>query len=186
MIDQISVWKAEHTNFRRLLDLLDVQVLRFHEGARPDYDLMLDIIYYLIHYPDRFHHPKEDAAVERLLQKAPESHALAAQLKHEHKVIADSGALLLSQLEGVLAGALIKRAAVEAPAATYAFYYRQHMAQEEVNLFPLIQRSLDSKDWAGVDEAIPVQIDPLFGGHPEKRYVHLHQRIISAGEAIKS
>ena len=59
MAKQIAVWKAEHANFLRLLDLLDAEIRVFHQGERPNYDLMLDILYYLIHYPDHFHHPRK-------------------------------------------------------------------------------------------------------------------------------
>jgi hemerythrin-like domain-containing protein len=40
----------------------------FHHGEQPDCDLMLDIFYYMTHYPDRFHHPKEDFAFARVMR----------------------------------------------------------------------------------------------------------------------
>ena len=57
MQEQILKWKAEHVDFLRLLDLLELQISLFHEGTTPNYDLMLDIVYYLTHFPDTFHIP---------------------------------------------------------------------------------------------------------------------------------
>lgn len=178
--NQTASWKDEHAKFRRLLDLLDAQIRVFHEGARPNYDLMVDAIDYLIHYPDRFHHPKEDAAIERLLRRAPDCRALAAAFNREHEVIAESGTLLLAQLQAVVAGALMPRAAVEGSAATYSAYYRRHMAHEEADLFPRVERLLSEEDWAAIEKAVPVQRDPLFADHPQERYAALYRHIVEA------
>jgi len=180
MAEQISTWKAEHVNFLRLLDLLDGEIRVFHEGQRPNYDLMLDVVYYLIHYPDHFHHPKEDAAIARLLERDPGSRSLTAELMLEHKVIADSGNVLFAQLQGVVGGAMMPRVAVEGPAATYAAFYRRHMAREEADLFPRVERALKPTDWAAVEKAVPTQKDPLFGQRAEERYAALHRQIAGA------
>jgi len=57
MAEPIAVWHAEHVRFGQLLDLLEKQVAVFHGGERVNYELMRDILYYLRHFPDRFHHP---------------------------------------------------------------------------------------------------------------------------------
>ena len=62
MTNDIDKLQSEHTDFAKLLDLLEAQIGLFHRGEQPDYNLMLDIFYYMTHYPDRFHHPKEDLA----------------------------------------------------------------------------------------------------------------------------
>jgi hypothetical protein len=41
MASQVGVWKREHRNFAKLLDLLDAQIRRFHDGETPDYQFML-------------------------------------------------------------------------------------------------------------------------------------------------
>ncbi len=180
MKDQIAIWEKEHANFFRLLDLLDAEIRVFHDGGRPDYDLMLGVVDYLIHYPDRHHHPKEDAAIDRLLRKAPEATPLAAELMQEHQVIAQSGAALLAQIQGVMNGVLMPRAAVEATAATYAAYYRQHMRHEQTHLFARLRHFLNWVDWSAIEQALPSEEDPLFAAQPEERYEALHRRIAEA------
>ena len=177
MKSQINLWRLEHDNFRRVLDLLEAQIGVFHEGERPNYDLMLDIVYYLRQYPDRFHHPKEDAAIGRLAARDPAARAVARGLASEHEVISRSGKQLLEQLNGVVSGALVPREEVETPAATYVAYYRQHMAREESDVFPRAERELGKEDWAAVDAAIPETPDPLFGDDVEERYRQLYRHI---------
>ncbi len=183
MSTQVATWKAEHANFLRLLDLLDAEIELFHRGERPNYDLMLDVVYYLIHYPDNFHHPKEDVAVGILLERDAGSRLLGTQLGYEHKIIAESGNVLFEQLQGVVTGAVMPRAAVEGPAATYAAYYRRHMAREEADLFPQIEQVLSRSDWEAVEQAVPTEKDPLFGQRVEDRYAALQRQIASAAQS---
>ena len=42
MTNDIDKLQKEHTDFAKLLDLLEAQIGLFHRGERPDYDLMLD------------------------------------------------------------------------------------------------------------------------------------------------
>jgi hemerythrin-like domain-containing protein len=62
---------AEHANFDMLLELLEGQLDLFHDGKSPDYALMLDIMFYMTHYPDAFHHPREDLAFARIGEREP-------------------------------------------------------------------------------------------------------------------
>lgn len=174
---QIVKWKAEHVDFLRLLDLLELQISLFHEGATPRYDVMLDIVYYLTHFADRFHHPREDVAITKLGERDPSVRALIQRVLGEHKVIAAAGKQLVEQLDAVLNGALLTRESVEVAAATYLTYYRQHMAQEEKELFPLADKWLLPADWKSVAAAIPSEDDPLFGKNVKERYRALHRQI---------
>jgi hypothetical protein len=45
MAEPLAVWHTEHINFGRLLDLLETQVVAFHGGERPDYDVMSNVLY---------------------------------------------------------------------------------------------------------------------------------------------
>ena len=84
MADPIAVWHADHVSFTRLLDLLEKQVAAFHEGERANYELMRDIVCYLRHFPDRFHHPREDVAFARLVERAPGMQLPINRLLQEH------------------------------------------------------------------------------------------------------
>ena len=177
MQKQILRWKAEHVDFLQLLDLLELQIGPFHEGATPNYDLMLDIVYYLTHFADKFHHPREDVAIGKLSERDSSVRELIQRVLGEHRVIASAGKHLVEQLEAVLNGVLLTRESVEAAAATYVTYYRQHMVREEKDLFPMIDKALRPEDWDSVAAAIPPEEDPLFGKEIKERYRVLHEQI---------
>jgi hemerythrin-like domain-containing protein len=176
-MNPIVTWHAEHVYFGRLLDLLEKEVAVFRTGARPNYELMLDIIHYLHHYSDQFHHAREDVAFACLAKRVPGVELELARLRQEHRVIAQAGARLLEALEEIVGGAIMRRADIEAIAATYLLYYRSHIASEERDVLPRAAKALTAQDWAAVAAAAPGSADPLFGERPEERYRALRRQI---------
>ncbi len=182
MVDPIAVWHADHMRFARLLDFLEQQVAVFHDGQDPDYELLRDIVYYLHHYADRYHHPREDAAFACLARREPEMKPEINRLLQEHRVMAAAGETLLKLLEDILKDTVIERATVEAAAATYLVYYRHHISAEEREVLPRAARLLRPEDWATVASAVAPAPDPLFGEDVGARYRELRKRVqASAG-----
>ena len=176
MTNPIAAWHADHVNFTRLFDLLEEQLATFHEGGQPDYALMLDVVQYLRHYPDRFHHPREDVAFGRLVEREAALQLPLARRVQEHRVIALAGDKLLGLLQAAVDGVVIERSTVEAAAATYLVYYRHHVAAEEREILPRAAELLTPSDWAAV-AAAPASADPLFGKEFEARYRELRRQI---------
>jgi hemerythrin-like domain-containing protein len=177
MAESLAVWHAEHVNFARLLDLLETQLAAFHRGACPDYDLMLDIIYYLRSFSDRFHHPREDVAFARLVEREPGMELVISRLLQEHRVIATAGDELFNRLNEVAGDVMAPRAALEAAAATYLVYYRHHLSTEEREVMPRAAQLLTQEDWAAVAATVPATPDPLFGDDVEARFRELRRQI---------
>jgi hemerythrin-like domain-containing protein len=178
MTDLAAAGHAEHANLARLLALLEKQVAAFHAGEQPNYDLMRDLVYYLRHYPDEVHHPQEDVAFARLLQRDPQMKPQIDRLAQEHRVIAAAGETLLVHLDEVVAGALEPRSIVETAAATYLAYYRAHLAAEENEVIPRAGELLTAEDWAAAAGAVPAGRDTLFGDDIEARYRKLRRQIV--------
>jgi hemerythrin-like domain-containing protein len=177
MNDRIATWQAEHANFSRLLDLVDAQIALFHRGERPDYELMLDVMHYMTHYPDRFHHPREDLACQVLAERDAGFRDAVGDLAHQHVRIADTGTRLVKDLDAIVDGAFMPRAAVESDAEAYTRTLRQHMRREEEVIFPALDRTLAAADWARVGARIHPGADPVFGESVDGRYAALHKRI---------
>ena len=185
MANPIAAWRADHANFARLLNFVERQLMAFHLGEPVDYALLLATLYYLRDYPDRVHHPREDVAFARLVERDPGLQLPIARRLQEHRVIAAAGAELLKLLQGAVDDALIDRSAIEAAAATYLVYYRHHLAAEEQELIPRAAELFTPSDWATV-AAAPVA-DPLFGQDYEARYRELRHLIAAeAQEAEKN
>lgn len=155
MTNPIAVWHSDHVRFSRLLDLLEAELVRFHAGEDPDYDRMHDVVQWLREYSDTSHHPREDVAFARMAARDPSLNLPVARLTQEHRVIAHAGQKLLELLDGAAGGATIPRADIEAAAATYLAYYRNHIATEEAKILPRAGELLGAGDWAAVAAAVP-------------------------------
>jgi hemerythrin-like domain-containing protein len=70
-------------------------------------------------------------------------------------VIARAGEALFSLLETVLDGTYVARADIEAAAATYLVYYRNHIATEETAIMARAASVLTAADWDAVAAAVP-------------------------------
>lgn len=173
----VALWRGEHANFERLLGLFEEQVGAFREGETPNYALMGDIVFYLSHYADRFHHPREDVAFDRLVARDPELAPQVRRLQQEHRVIAAAGNELSERLREVEQDALVPRKVVESAAATYLVYYRHHLAVEERDMLPRAAELLTESDWDAVVAGVPSAPDPLYGDNPDQRLRELRRHI---------
>ena len=83
--EAIQIIKDEHLAISAVLYSLRYLVKAMRGGATPNFPLLRAILDYIVSYPDRWHHPKEDkylfAAVKRRTQEAD---ALIAKLEREH------------------------------------------------------------------------------------------------------
>ena len=183
MHDAIASWRADHGNYSRLLDVLQEQVAAFHAGRTADYGLIRDVVSYLRHFPDRYHHPREDAAFACLLRLDPDLRLPINRLLQEHCVIAVAGEELLNRLNEVDAEVVVERASLEAAAAVFLVYYRHHMATEEREILPRCATMLTPDDWRIVGSAAPTAHDPLFGDGFDERYAELRKQIASRSES---
>jgi hemerythrin-like domain-containing protein len=178
MTEPLAIWHAEHVNFARLLDLLEREVAAFHAGGRPNYDLMVDIVYYLRNFSDRIHHPREDVAFAQLVAREPKLQLVINRLLQEHRVIATAGDELFIRLNEATEDIVTPRTALEAAAATYLVYYRHHLDTEEREILPRAAQLLTQEDWKAVGASVPAAADPLFGSDPEARFQELRRQIV--------
>jgi hemerythrin-like domain-containing protein len=179
----VAAWHADHMAFSRLLDLLDHEVIAFHEAGQPNYPLMFEILQYLHEYVDRSHHPREDVAFARLAQREPSLELQVVRRLQEHRVIAAAGERLVALLNEIMNGDLMARADVERAAATYLVYYRHHLRAEEELVIPQAVALLTREDWAHVAAAGTWAADPLTAEGIDLRYSELRRALGTAGKA---
>jgi len=177
MPDTLNLWHAEHVNFARLLNLLDDQLDLFHGGSTPDYELMQNIMFYMTHYSDVLHHPKEDLVFALVREREHGVARTVDDLAAQHHHLGKCGRDLVRQLDDIVNGAVSSRASVEAVAREYVETLRNHMRIEETEILPLAARLLTNRDWTAIHAAIGRVEDPLFGRHPEERYMELQRQI---------
>jgi hemerythrin-like domain-containing protein len=186
MSAQVSMWKAEHRAFAALLALLEQQLERVRTGGAPNFEMMLDIVDYMIDYADRFHHPKEDLVFARVAERHPAAAGSVRQLGHEHAAIVASGRALAREIEAVVGGAIVERGVVEELGQRYLDAFRRHMYAEEQGLFLAAVEYLSDADWKSLEGAAASGDDPLFGERPEQRYHALLSEVESFIEGPNS
>ncbi len=127
----LALWHAEHVNFAKLLNLLDGQLMLFHGGKSPDYELMLNIMFYMTHYSDVLHHPKEDLVFAKIRDREKSVASTVDELAAQHARLHHAGHELVRQLDDIVNGTISSREAVEAVAREYVDTLRSHMRLEE-------------------------------------------------------
>ena len=177
MSDILAQWHTEHVNFAKLLNILEAQLNLFHEGERPNYELMLDVMFYMTNYPDVLHHPREDLAFARIRELDAGTAPLVDELSKQHAQLRDVGERLVRALSDIVNGSIVPRESVEAPGRAYIASFRSHMRTEENDILPKAAKLLRDKDWATIKAAIQHIDDPLFGKASEKRYASIHEQI---------
>lgn len=186
MTDTLALWHADHVNFAKLLDLLENQLGLVHEGGSPEYDLMLDIMYYMTHYADVMHHPKEDLVFAKIRERDRGAAAKIEDLSQQHVFLKECGDRLAHDLDDIVNGSIVSQDHIEASARAYLTKFRDHMRVEENEILPLAARLLSHKDWTLIDAAIHRIEDPLFGAKTEERYAAIAQRIARQSKGLNS
>ena len=177
MANVIKKLRIDHRNMSRLLDEMETQLGLFHMGENPDYILMMDIMQYMSHYPDLFHHPREDLLFKKLIERDPSARLVVKDLMQKHDTLAESGKAFTDSLRSILSEVLVERESVEAQGRGYVGTLRRHIDVEESQIFPLAQRVLTEDDWKDIDSAMEAIEDPLFGTTVRQEYRALYDYI---------
>jgi len=143
-----------------------VREIREH-AAEPNFEAFGAMVYYIDAFPERFHHPKEDRYLFRLLRlRCPQASAILDRLEEEHRI----GAHKIRTLEQALA-----RYQVD----DYADFHWKHMGAEEKEVLPLARTYLTKEDWDAIDEAFLGHADPLVGVEAGNEFRGLFRRIVN-------
>ena len=174
VLDQIG---RDHRNMRLLLDIVEEEMNAYHDGRTPDFDLLRSIAEYTLHYPDLFHHPKEDLIFGRLVMRDPSAKAIIGDLIQEHERLGELTRRFAAAIGNAARDVEMPRAWLEALAMEYLSVNRQHMQAEEKHFFPRALAALTDQDWAEIDERAVHVNDPIFGPRVEDSYLAIHERI---------
>lgn len=171
ILDQL---KLDHENVAHLMDILDNQLDRIRELKSADFDLIRDIMHYMVHYPDRVHHPMEDLVAKKLIEREPAAETIASVLVREHEGLLEKGRAFLDIASNVADGAMVLREELESKGEDYVAFMRSHMQKEDDEFFPLAEKSLTEEDWNAVADSMEQQADPVFGTIVDTQYQELY------------
>ncbi len=177
----IQQLQKDHLNVARLLDLLEAQIGTLNHGGTPDYLLMFDVMCYMRHYPDLFHHPKEDLVFEKLKERDANACPIVDNLMEEHKALAEKGVQFFESLQTIVSESMVPRETLESQGRGYIAFLRSHMDKEEDQAFPLASKVLREEDWAEIDTAMESKADPVFGKVVGGKYRALYDFLTQQG-----
>lgn len=179
MAELIEVLRHEHRNMARLLAALERQIAMFAEDQAPDYDIIRGVADYFFDYPDRCHHPKEDAIFARLKETHPANVASIFDLADEHTRLRTRARQFHDTVAALLNEADIARSVVVEATRQFIAAERKHMTMEEQGFFPLADLLLTSDDWPVIERQLTQGSDPVFGGKVEAAFRTLSERLLA-------
>lgn len=149
-------------------------------GEMSNFKLLWSMLYYIDRFPERLHHPKEEAYLfARLQARTRDADAVIVELRQQHADDARHAADLeraLGEYEADQPGGLQAFAdALE----TFADATWKHMNLEETILVPLAKRHLDGDDWVAIGAAFSENGDPRFGESQDREFRDLFSRIVN-------
>jgi hemerythrin-like domain-containing protein len=162
---------AEHRYMGTLLKLLSEQLETLEKGDDVDAHILFEVLHYMTHYPDAFHHPREDLVYQRAGELDPSIVDSVDTLQREHDHLAVLGAQALEAVAKWRDGDARSSTVVTGGWDYVGAMYR-HMSAEEKLVFPQIRDILGPADWLELEQEdllAPVN-DPVFGPKVSREY----------------
>lgn len=172
--------REEHRTLAALLHALKHLVREIRANRlKPDFTLLRAIVYYIDAYPERMHHPKEEAFLFgplalRTHEVDPDLAILRAEHESGERLIRDLGHTLLRYEHEGQSGFALFAVSVE----SYATFYYQHMEREEKVIIPAALKKLAPADWEALNQAFEGNSDPLKGAG-ELHFRELFSQIVN-------
>jgi len=173
--------RDEHRSLAAVVHGLRYLVREMRErNAKPDFRLLWAMIFYLEEFPEKMHHPKENAYLfARLRQRTDEADTVIAELERQHL----AGARHIRDLELALghyeAGMPDGLDRFSAAVEKFAEEILKHMALEENTVIPLARKHLLAEDWVEIGAAFNENGDPRFDVETDHECRDLFSRIVN-------
>lgn len=148
-----------------------------------DVALVRAMLHYIDAFPERLHHPKEEAYLfERLAARTQECDEAIKELRAQH---ASGGELVRAMQAAVEDYATVKGDASEVltrvATAVHCFAdaQRAHMNLEEETILPTARKYLTEQDWSTIYKAFSVNGDPRFDADLGDGFKTLYTRLMN-------
>lgn len=177
----INIIQEEHRSLAAIVHGLKYLVNDARSnGAGADFKVLRAMLHYIDSFPERLHHPKEDAYLfAHLLRRTHEADEVIGELKSQHEDGARLVAALHARLDAYEAGESGGLAAFGEAVDAFSDAMWQHMALEEKVLLPLARQHLTDTDWVDIAQAFGDNGDPRFSADAEHEFSALFSRIVT-------
>lgn len=180
MYDLLERLALDHRRLEQLLRVLERLLDEFRDGLEPDYELICELMEYMIDYQDQVHHPSEDLIFERVLAQEGHGHAVLQQLMQQHHSLAQMNRRFKEAMEGIVHEEVLRRDDVERQGRALVAQLREHMRLEDEQAFPLARTCLAEAAWNELLAAAPKVEDPVFGQEDPERFRMIYRQLRAA------
>jgi len=176
----IKALLAEHRHIASVMRLFSEQLDAIEGGDMIDTHVVYEIMDYMVNWPDRFHHPREDLIYGRVAELDATAADNVDSLQRDHDAMARSGREVLHNIQlwrgGEKSGAELVRSG-----RAYVEHMYEHMNSEEKLVFPQIEQILTAEDWRELsrDDQLRPVADPVFGHVVQREFRNMARKLRS-------
>ena len=188
-MEALRIMIDEHQSLAAILHAIRLMLRDIGSGTlQPDMGLLRAMVHYLDAYPEKRHHPKEDAFLFGPLRaRTHDADAALDRLEAEHAQADARIAVLEAAVKGYAHDPVGGFAAFKAAFNDYAAFYRNHMMTEEREVLPQIRKHFTAEDWAHANAGF-VADDPLSGTRAtaragEEDFAQIFSKLVAAAPA---
>ncbi len=170
--------RAEHRHMATVMQLFVDQLKALEDGEPVDPHVVYEIMDYMVNWPDKFHHPREDLIYSRVAELDVQAADEVDSLQRDHDRTGTNGRKLLKDIQGWREGDVTPARIIKAGRA-YVDHLYEHMNVEEKVVFPHIESVLTLEDWrelAEDDELKAVSV-PVFGPRVQREFRAMARRM---------
>jgi nucleotide-binding universal stress UspA family protein/hemerythrin-like domain-containing protein len=180
MTRAVGILQDEHRSLAAVVHALNFLVQSFRQGAQPDFRLLRAMLYYIAHFSERLHHPKEDDYIfDRLARRTDEAAEVLSRLRQEHIDDHQLEADLGHTLGAFEAAPETGLEAFAESVARYSEFIWKHMGAEEKLILTAARKHLLEEDWIEIARAFGENGDPRFGDDVGDDFHTLFTRILN-------
>jgi len=174
-----------HTDHRHIVKILSILrhelKLLENNSEEANFELISDSLDYLAHYPDEYHHPKEEVIFAYHLQRSDEMRDEIERLMNQHRNLHEATQRINEITTAILQGDVHLRETYINTLAGFIQQQTSHLENEEKAVLPMLEQRLNDQDWINIEQQMPTQADPLFspwGGNVPQGFAALYDHIM--------
>jgi len=170
--------RSEHRHIATVMQLFTEQLKAIEGGQLVDTHVVYEIMDYMVSWPDRYHHPREDLIYGRVAEMDSQVADEVDSLQRDHDNTAKNGRKVLQDIErwreGEASGAVVARSG-----RAYVDHMYEHMNIEEKVVFPQIESVLTIDDWRelAADDELRAVAAPVFGPRVQREFRNMTRKL---------
>jgi hemerythrin-like domain-containing protein len=170
--------RAEHRHMASVLQLFSEQLSAIEVGELVDTHVVYEIMDYMVTWPDRFHHPREDLIYARVAEVDANAADEVDTLQRDHDHTAKRGRQLLRDI-GRWRGGDVSGTVVVKSGRAYIDHIYEHMNVEEKVVFPRIEAALSLQDWRELarDDELRAVSASIFGPQVQREFRNMSRKL---------